>query len=112
VRHDQQPAAAFTPGVHAPGRKTPSDFAAIPYYAGSMPLRPYDARIDDAARHELDAEAERHRRALEGLTTRDTEALVTEANRHLDRVGEIMVDLARRAGALALSVAGLCAVAS
>jgi DNA-binding GntR family transcriptional regulator len=55
-----------------------------------------DARIDDAARRELDAEAERHSKAVGGLTTRDAEAAAAEADRHIERVREIMRDLVRR----------------
>jgi DNA-binding GntR family transcriptional regulator len=62
-----------------------------------VPTHADDPRIDDTARGELHAEAESHRRALEGLSPRDTEAVVAEVNRHLDRVIEIMRDLVARA---------------
>jgi hypothetical protein len=55
--------------------------------------------LDELAGLELGAEAERHRRSLDGLTLRDTGPIVAEASRHFDRVGEIMRDFARRTGA-------------
>ena len=55
-----------------------------------------DPRIDDVARSELAAEAERHRAALGALTTRDGVAAAAEVDHHLDRVEEIMRDFVRR----------------
>jgi hypothetical protein len=55
-----------------------------------------DAKLDDQARRELGEETQRHREALSGLTARQVDAVVAEANRHLDRVIEIMRAMARR----------------
>jgi hypothetical protein len=52
--------------------------------------------LDEQAERELAEETQRHREALAGLTPRDSEAIATEANRHFDRVQEIMRSLARR----------------
>ena len=54
-------------------------------------------RLDEQARRELDEEAERHRQALAAMTARDTDAVVAEANRHFDRVQEVMRAFALRA---------------
>jgi DNA-binding GntR family transcriptional regulator len=53
-------------------------------------------KLDVQAKRELDEEAERHRRALEHVSARDTAALVAEANLHFDQVKEIMRALVRR----------------
>jgi hypothetical protein len=54
-------------------------------------------KLDEQARRELGEETERHRQALSGLTASQVDAVVTEANRHLHRVHEIMRAMARRA---------------
>ena len=56
-----------------------------------------DDRLDDEARAELEAEAQRHRESLRGLTLRETEAVVAESSRHLHRVKEIMRQFTCRA---------------
>ena len=63
--------------------------------------------LDQQAKSDLEAEARRHREALEGLTPRDVDKLVSEANRHLDRVHQIMGTFARRAAA-GLAVVAVC----
>ena len=52
--------------------------------------------LDGQAKRELDDESERHRRALEHVSARDTAALIAEANLHFDHVKGIMRALVLR----------------